>query len=115
MPELPEVELVARSLDRLVSGRSIMSARLSRPRLAPETTPRRFAKFLRGARILRVTRRGKHVICELEGGAFLITHLRMTGRFMLLPAGRAEPAHTHAQFRSTTAAASPSRSAPLRD
>ena len=99
MPELPEVELVARSLDRLVSTRRIERAQLLRPRLAPDTTPRRFARFHSGANILRVTRRGKHILFHLDGGRFLITHLRMTGRFLLLPVDRKLPLHTHAVFQ----------------
>jgi formamidopyrimidine-DNA glycosylase len=99
MPELPEVELVARALDRLVAGRRIVSARLLRPGLAPETSPARFARLLRGRAIERVTRRGKHVIFELDAGLVLVTHLRMTGRFMLLPENAPLPKHTHAFFR----------------
>jgi formamidopyrimidine-DNA glycosylase len=99
MPELPEVELVARSLDRLVSGLRIEAARLIRPGLAPDNTPREFARELRGARFEKVGRRGKHVLAELDNGRVLITHLRMTGRFLLLPERRALPKHTHALFR----------------
>ncbi|HEX5708901.1 MAG TPA: bifunctional DNA-formamidopyrimidine glycosylase/DNA-(apurinic or apyrimidinic site) lyase [Pyrinomonadaceae bacterium] len=99
MPELPEVELVARSLDRLVAGRQITSARLLRARLAPETTPRTFSRRLNGARIERVGRRGKHILFELDAGRVLIAHLRMTGRFLLLPPERPLPAHTHALFQ----------------
>src|SRR5215211_6960680 len=99
MPELPEVELVARSLDRLVAGRRIEAAKLLRPGLAPENPPREFARSLRGARIVRVSRRGKHILAELDNGHVLITHLRMTGRFLLLPARRGLPKHTHALFR----------------
>jgi len=99
MPELPEVELVARSLDRLVAGRRIEAAKLLRPGLAPENPPREFARALRGARIVRVSRRGKHILAELDSGRVLITHLRMTGRFLLLPARRSLPKHTHALFR----------------
>ncbi|HEX8146027.1 MAG TPA: bifunctional DNA-formamidopyrimidine glycosylase/DNA-(apurinic or apyrimidinic site) lyase [Pyrinomonadaceae bacterium] len=99
MPELPEVELVARSLDRLVSGLRIEAAKLIRPGLAPENTPRGFARELRGARFEKVGRRGKHILSELDNGRVLITHLRMTGRFVLLPARRALPKHTHALFR----------------
>ena len=99
MPELPEVELVARSLDRLVSGLRIEAAKLIRPGLAPENTPRGFARELRGARFEKVGRRGKHILSELDNGRVLITHLRMTGRFVLLPARRPLPKHTHALFR----------------
>lgn len=98
MPELPEVELVARALDSLVQGRRVVSAELLRPRLAPATTPREFAGRLRGASLLKVGRRGKHVLAEFDNGSVLITHLRMTGRFLLLPEGRGLPAHTHALF-----------------
>lgn len=99
MPELPEVELVARALERLVAGRRIEAAKLLRPGLAPENTPREFARDLRGARVERVGRRGKHILAELDNGRVLITHLRMTGRFVLLPERRALPKHTHALFR----------------
>jgi formamidopyrimidine-DNA glycosylase len=99
MPELPEVELVARALDRLVGGRVFASAKLLRPGLAPENTPREFARLLRGARVERVGRRGKHILAEMDNGHVLITHLRMTGRFLMLPARGALPKHTHALFR----------------
>jgi formamidopyrimidine-DNA glycosylase len=99
MPELPEVELVARSLDRLVTGLRVESAKLIRPGLAPENTPREFARSLRGARFEKVERRGKHILSNFDNGRVLITHLRMTGRFLLLPERRRLPKHTHALFR----------------
>ena len=82
-----------------MAGRRVESARLLRAGLAPETTPRQFARQLRGATFVRVGRRGKHVLAELDNGRVLITHLRMTGRFLLLPARKALPKHTHALFR----------------
>lgn len=99
MPELPEVELVARALDRLVTGQRIVTAKLIRPGLAPEHTPREFARELRGASFQKVGRRGKHILAELDNGRVLITHLRMTGRFLLLPPRRPLPKHTHALFQ----------------
>ena len=98
MPELPEVELVARFLDRIVSGRRIVAARLLRERLAPDTPPRTFARHLRGAQIESVGRRGKHILAHLDNGRVLITHLRMTGRFLYLPPAAPLPKHTHALF-----------------
>lgn len=98
MPELPEVELVARSLDRLVRGGRIVAAELRRPRLAPDSTPEEFARALRDRRVEGVTRRGKHVLISLEGSLVLLVHLRMTGRFLLLPEERELPKHTHALF-----------------
>ena len=99
MPELPEVELVARALDRHAGGRTIHSAKLLRPGLAPETSPAAFARRLRGRRVERVGRRGKHLLFELDSALVLVTHLRMTGRFLLLPGGVALPKHAHAVFR----------------
>jgi formamidopyrimidine-DNA glycosylase len=99
MPELPEVELVARALDGLVAGRRIVAARLLRPALARDCSAARFARSLGGRAVERVGRRGKHILFELEGGAVLVTHLRMTGRFLLLPHAAPLPKHTHALFR----------------
>jgi formamidopyrimidine-DNA glycosylase len=96
MPELPEVELVAKSLDSLVKGRRIIVAELLRARLAPFNSPEDFALKLKDTTISRVHRRGKHVLFELENGNTLITHLRMTGRFMILPLEREPPKYTHA-------------------
>ena len=44
MHELPEVELVVKSLDKLVKGRKIIVAELLRERLAPENPPAEFAE-----------------------------------------------------------------------
>ena len=98
MPELPEVELVARSLDQLVRNRKIIAAELLRERLAPENPPAEFAEHLKNATINYVHRRGKHILFDLTGGKTLITHLRMSGRFRLLPIERELPKFTHAIF-----------------
>lgn len=99
MPELPEVELVARSLERLLRGRSVVAAKLLRPGLAPDVSPRSFAHRLRGVSFETAARRGKHILLYLGGAHVLVTHLRMTGRFLLLPAERELPPHTHAVFQ----------------
>ncbi len=98
MPELPEVELVAQSLDKLVVNRRILVAELLRERLAPVHSPADFAERLSGSKIMRVRRRGKHILFDLDNGNTLIAHLRMSGRFMLLPLERENPKYTHAAF-----------------
>lgn len=98
MPELPEVEHVVRSLQKLIAGRRILTAELLRPRLAPETDAAGFAAKLRAAKINFVHRRGKHVLFDLANRQTLITHLRMSGRFMLLSDDRDDPKFTHAKF-----------------
>lgn len=98
MPELPEVELVARALNNLITGRRIIKAQLLRPQLAPDTMPQTFARRLRGASVKSVGRRGKHILSFLDNSLVLITHLRMTGRFLYLPPDAPLPKHTHALF-----------------
>jgi formamidopyrimidine-DNA glycosylase len=98
MPELPEVEIVVRCLNRLLPGRTIVSAELRRPRLAPEITARSFASRLRNCRISSVQRRGKFILFDLDNERTLITHLRMSGRFMLLDQEQEDPKFAHAVF-----------------
>ncbi|MEO8042950.1 MAG: bifunctional DNA-formamidopyrimidine glycosylase/DNA-(apurinic or apyrimidinic site) lyase [Acidobacteriota bacterium] len=99
MPELPEVEIVARSLNKLVANRTIISSELLRPRLAPDTDPEKFSTYLNDATINFVHRRGKHVLFDLDNGRTLITHLRMSGKFLLLGTNLPDPKFTHALFR----------------
>jgi len=96
MPELPEVESVARALQKLVAGRTIARAELRRARLAPDTTPAVFARVLRSRTINFIHRRGKHILFDLTGGKTLITHLRMSGRFLLLAEEIDDPKFAHA-------------------
>lgn len=98
MPELPEVELVSQALNKLVGNRKIISAELLREKLAPATKPKKFAKLLKNRQIALVNRRGKHILINLDNEKTLIVHLRMSGRFMLLPFEKENPKFTHAVF-----------------
>lgn len=98
MPELPEVELISKSLNSLIRGKKIIAAELLRERLAPEQTPENFAKKLQNAKIEVVYRRGKHILIDLDSGRTLIVHLRMSGRFLILPLESENPKFTHAVF-----------------
>jgi formamidopyrimidine-DNA glycosylase len=82
MPELPEVETVARQLDPLVSGRLVERLRIADDRLAPGPGP-----TLAGRRVVRVHRIGKQIAVTTAGPApadeaHLVIHLRMTGRLL---------------------------------
>lgn len=98
MPELPEVEHVTNALRPVIVGRTIERAELIRSRLAPDTTPRTFAKQLAAATVVAVSRRGKHILIGLDNGRTLIVHLRMSGRFHLLGADDTDPKFSHAIF-----------------
>lgn len=98
MPELPEVELVAKALGALITKRRIIAAELLRAPLLLESTPEDFARLLSKTRIVSVGRSGKHILINLDNAQTLIVHLRMTGRFLYLPNNAPLPKHTHAIF-----------------
>jgi formamidopyrimidine-DNA glycosylase len=92
MPELPEVETVARSIAPLV-GRRIVSAEFRCLRILRGGDPDRMSAALAGRKIAGVKRYGKFIVASLGGGGYLTIHLGMTGRLLLGgPAGK----HTHA-------------------
>ncbi len=94
MPELPEVETVARSLAPLV-GRRIVAAEFRCLRILRGGDPDGMAAELAGRRIAGVKRYGKFLLISLSGGGYLTVHLGMTGRLLL---GGAPGKHTHAIF-----------------
>ncbi len=93
MPELPEVETVARDLRGLVIGATIMGARFDWPRTIAGVPPDDFARWVSGRVIEAVGRRAKFVLLELSGGLVLTIQLKMTGQVFVLPAG--SPADRH--------------------
>ncbi len=98
MPELPEVEHVVRALRARISGRRILSAELKLARTAPGLSSSQLNRKLRGARISFVNRRGKYILIELDNNRVLLTHLRMTGKFVWLTTDQSLPPHAHAIF-----------------
>jgi len=81
MPELPEVETIRRTLACRVEGRRIQAAWFLSP-LVADGRPEELSARLKGARIERLDRLGKHLLVRLEGGATLDIHLRMTGKLL---------------------------------
>jgi formamidopyrimidine-DNA glycosylase len=88
MPELPEVEAVARAVRPLVEGRTIRRCRVIHP-IAVRPSSGRGAKraaaalerAARGRKIRAVTRRGKYLILALDRGA-LVIHFRLDGQLV---------------------------------
>jgi formamidopyrimidine-DNA glycosylase len=97
MPELPEVETVARDLRPLLVGRSFVGVRRSRKALR-QTWSKAWERKLVGRRVENVLRRGKWLLLGLDGGSFLVVHLGMTGRFTVVASGVATEDHTHLVF-----------------
>ena len=86
MPELPEVETVARDLRPRILGATITGARCSWARTLRTHTPEAFAEAVAGRRVEAVGRRAKLVVIELSGDAALTIHLKMTGQLFVVPA-----------------------------
>ncbi|RFS85757.1 bifunctional DNA-formamidopyrimidine glycosylase/DNA-(apurinic or apyrimidinic site) lyase [Actinomadura spongiicola] len=101
MPELPEVEVVRRGLDRFTTNRPIASAEVLHPRAVRrhEAGPADFAGRLAGRTVLAPRRRGKYLWLPLasSGGGppeeALLTHLGMSGQLLVGEPDRAPEKH----------------------
>src|ERR1700682_2924044 len=78
MPELPEVERAARALSRAALGKTIASVKAIHPALKRKLPPAR-SRAVKGKRIDRIERRGKHQLLHLDNGSTLVVHFRMNG------------------------------------
>jgi formamidopyrimidine-DNA glycosylase len=87
MPELPEVEYTARQLRSAVVGSTIREVQVFWDRTVAHPKLPDFLAEIAGRRIEGVRRRGKLLLLDLNGDLFLSIHRRMTGNFLLLPAG----------------------------
>lgn len=82
MPELPEVETVRRGLAPAMEGALIARAELRRDGLRWPFPPRT-AERLQGARVLRLARRSKYLLADLDRNETLLLHLGMSGRMVV--------------------------------
>jgi len=107
MPELPEVETIARGVDARVRGDRIVEAWFSSHSQPFKTPPAQQAEELEGRVILHVHRIGKHIVCELgdsldgettEPSAQWVVHLGMTGRLLVTTPDGPVALHTHARL-----------------
>jgi formamidopyrimidine-DNA glycosylase len=95
MPELPEVEVVRRGLERSVVGRRIDTVSVSHPRAIRRHVAGAddFAALLLGRRIEAVRRRGKYLWLPLDSGDAVLGHLGMSGQLLVEPADAPEEKH----------------------
>jgi len=123
MPELPEVETIARGVHDRVRGDRVVQVWFSDHKQPFKTPPIRQAKGLEGRILLAVHRTGKHIVCELgssldsasklcpasakaSGQAPLVSlpeaqwivHLGMTGRLLVTSPEAPIASHTHARL-----------------
>jgi formamidopyrimidine-DNA glycosylase len=98
MPEMPEVEILARHLRPLLRGKTIRGVKVRRERVLRPTSARQFARVLTGAKFKDLSRRGKYLLFELQpkknkDKLIVLGHLGMTGR--MFAALKNEPLPTH--------------------
>jgi formamidopyrimidine-DNA glycosylase len=100
MPELPEVETVARDLQRWVVGATITSATVHWDRTIRHPQPaERFAAEIEGATIRRVTRRAKTVLLHLTDERVMTVALRMTGALIVAEPGTPDDPYARVVFQ----------------
>jgi formamidopyrimidine-DNA glycosylase len=86
MPELPEVEYVARQLRQTLIGRKIIAVQVNWARTIGHPDVEAFRAQLPGTRVRGVDRRAKLLLLFLSDGQALVVHRRMTGNILLFPA-----------------------------
>jgi formamidopyrimidine-DNA glycosylase len=110
MPELPEVETVARGLDKRVAGDRIESVWLGEKPEPLKSSATEIVAVLERSRIAKVRRVGKHIVFDLERAprngkgvsqphGQWIVHLGMTGRMQVAQPNDELLKHTHAVLR----------------
>lgn len=84
MPELPEVETIARGLSKVLVGKRIKRVRTIFPGIVKQNCSL-FKREIDQRTIRAVRRRGKYLLIDLSGGKTILTHLGMTGSFLFAP------------------------------
>ncbi|MDQ4149191.1 MAG: bifunctional DNA-formamidopyrimidine glycosylase/DNA-(apurinic or apyrimidinic site) lyase [Actinomycetota bacterium] len=107
MPELPEVEVIRRDLEKEILGRTIRSVAVaSTPNalrvIRRNPRPSKFVEALVARTIVRIDRQGKYLVFRLDNGSSLIAHLGMSGQLILAPCLLPMPKHTHIVLEFTS-------------
>jgi formamidopyrimidine-DNA glycosylase len=95
MPELPEVETVARDLRAAITGRRIEGVTVLRPDIVRYPDGTMLPALLTGQTFGEVERYGKYLFLGLDSGDDLMVHLGMTGHLLVCDADAPVPKHTH--------------------
>lgn len=91
MPELPEVESLRRSLERVILGQTVKKIQVLMPKLvsgkgnvrtASPAKTRQFIQGLQREKILSISRRAKNLIFHFSHSKVMIVHLKMTGQLV---------------------------------
>jgi len=99
MPELPEVETIARHLAPVLTGQTIAHVDVLWKRTVDRPTPDAFCAALTGACVMDVSRRGKFIQVALSTGQTLLVHLRMSGKFAVICDGPGDNKHARLRWQ----------------
>ncbi|MFB8027678.1 bifunctional DNA-formamidopyrimidine glycosylase/DNA-(apurinic or apyrimidinic site) lyase [Streptomyces sp. NPDC056465] len=102
MPELPEVEVVRRGLERWTAGRTVEAVEVLHPRAVRRHLAggADFAARLRGLRFGTAMRRGKYLWVPLdEADSSLLGHLGMSGQLLVQPEDAPDEKHLRIRIR----------------
>lgn len=99
MPELPEVETIARKLHSTLLHRHFKDITVLWARTIASTSPEVFIQTVLGATVNNIWRRGKYLIFDLDNGKKLVIHLRMSGRFSIHTTSDTYAENTHTRVR----------------
>jgi len=92
VPELPEVETIARDVRPLLEGAAFQSARVLKPDILRGVTRSAFERALAGRVVRAVGRRAKHLVILLDDGRRVVIQPRMTGSLLVTRrGGRRDP------------------------
>ena len=83
MPELPEVEIVRRSLDKKIKQKKVIKV-IIRNRNLRFKIPSNFATFLKNQKIKKVKRISKYLILYLSNKSYCVLHLGMSGTIHII-------------------------------
>jgi len=95
MPELPEVETIARELRPLLVGAVVRETWTDWPRVIRHPDPAAFGRGMVGHEVLDVTRRAKWLVLALSGELVLVVQVKMTGQLLVQPASVPRDRHVH--------------------
>ena len=100
MPELPEVEVVRRGVERHVVGHLLERVEVLHPRPVRRHAagPGDFAARLTGRRVEGARRRGKYLWLPLDNGDAILGHLGMSGQLLVQPEGAPDERHLRVRF-----------------
>lgn len=103
MPELPEVETVKKDLALKIIGCSIQKVKINLPKIIKQPQKsEEFRRRLEGTCVQAIHRRGKYILMILDTSDYLVIHLGMSGRFLLIGTqdslSEMDKKHSHIQF-----------------